>query len=85
MAIDAPAAPFLAKIIIEIFSGISPAIGLMITAKTIVETPISTEKDCKDEINGLAPKTMPKVPIKNANAAFVISDLPTIGWCSEET
>ena len=44
IAIAVPAAPFLANIIIEIFSGISPAIGLIMTAKTIVDTPISSEK-----------------------------------------
>jgi hypothetical protein len=50
IAMEAPAAPFRAKIIIEIFSGISPAIGLIITAKTIVDIPTSIENDCKDEI-----------------------------------
>src|SRR6185437_10905020 len=37
-AIDAPCAPFLASNIIDIFSGISPAIGLTITASMTTET-----------------------------------------------
>jgi hypothetical protein len=45
---DAPAAPFLANIIIEIFSGISPAIGLMITASTTADIPISAESPSKE-------------------------------------
>jgi hypothetical protein len=63
IAIDVPCAPFLASSINDIFSGISPAIGLITTERIIAETPISTDTCTSDSINGSAPKKIPIVPI----------------------
>jgi hypothetical protein len=62
-----------ARSIIDIFSGISPAIGLMITARTMREMPTSSENPSSEAMNGPAPKKMPAVPAAKANVAFVIS------------
>lgn len=61
IAMDAPVAPFLASNINEIFSGISPAIGLIITDKMIVDTPTSSENPSSELINGPAPAIIPIV------------------------
>ena len=61
-AIDAPFAPLRARRIIDIFSGISPAIGLIITASTTTETPLSNARPSRECTNGSAPMKIPIVP-----------------------
>jgi hypothetical protein len=55
-AIDAPEPLLLTNMIMEIFSGISPAMGVVITANTTTETPISTEIPFSEVTNRWAQK-----------------------------
>ncbi len=61
--IDTPLLPLLASIITEIFSGISPAKGLRITAMTAAVTPMPPANFSIECMKGSAHMKVPTVPI----------------------
>ena len=69
-----PLSPLRASNIIEIFSGISPAKGLRITATATLDTPMTPAKPSSECMKGSAHKKVPTVPTRKKRVAFTAAE-----------